>query len=249
MTYSAPPLRVRWGFCALSAVALLMASVALSFALATAGRTRADPPTPPGRSHVRRRLEPRAREAGRHHSRARRSRRSCSSSPESSPAPPRRLVRTAGGRVTGELHVINGLAARMSAGEAHRSGRKTDVRAVSLNAGSSRSRSTPSQLATSYNQSLDVREGLGQLGDRQRHRRRGDRHRHRRGPAGLPAAAVEQPLRGWSTAALTNPNATTATTGTATARTSPGSSPGTATTAAGNDPLRGKYVGVAPTPT
>ena len=36
VTYSAPPLRIRWGFSAFSAVALLIAAVSLSLALTTA---------------------------------------------------------------------------------------------------------------------------------------------------------------------------------------------------------------------
>jgi serine protease AprX len=67
----------------------------------------------------------------------------------------RSIVRTAGGRVTGDLHVINGLAARMSAGEANRLGSHDDVRAVSLNAGVESKSIDTKQLATSYNQSLE----------------------------------------------------------------------------------------------
>ena len=70
------------------------------------------------------------------------------------PGEARQLVRSNGGRVTGDLHVINGLAARMSASEANRLAARDGVRAVSLNAAPSRSRSTPSQLVTSYNQSV-----------------------------------------------------------------------------------------------
>ena len=46
----------------------------------------------------------------------------------------RTLVRSSGGRVTGDLHVINGLAADMTAAEAKRLGSHEGVRAVSLNA-------------------------------------------------------------------------------------------------------------------
>jgi serine protease AprX len=52
-----------------------------------------------------------------------------------SPSNAHKLVRANGGRVTGELPIINGLAARMTAARANRLARLDGVRVVSLNAG------------------------------------------------------------------------------------------------------------------
>jgi hypothetical protein len=46
VTYSAPPLRIRWGFSAICAAALLTLAVSLSLAFTTAGV-----PTSPGNGH------------------------------------------------------------------------------------------------------------------------------------------------------------------------------------------------------
>jgi len=70
------------------------------------------------------------------------------------PAQARGLVRKAGGRVTGDLHVINGLAASMSASQAHRLAARDGVRSVSLNAQTKPQSIDASALETSYNQSI-----------------------------------------------------------------------------------------------
>ncbi len=154
VTYSAPPLRIRWGFCALSAVALLIASVALSFALATAGAPAPTSDLPPAAATF---------DGGSSPALAKLAGTKPGTQVEAivqfkadvAPRETRQIVRTAGGRVTGDLHVINGLAADMSAGEANRLGSHKDVRAVSLNAGVESKSVNSKQLATSYNQSLE----------------------------------------------------------------------------------------------
>jgi serine protease AprX len=70
------------------------------------------------------------------------------------PASVREAVNAAGGRVTGELDVINGLAVRISAGEVQRLADDARVRAVSLNARVKQNAIDPSLLATSFNQSI-----------------------------------------------------------------------------------------------
>jgi serine protease AprX len=70
------------------------------------------------------------------------------------PAQARDLVRKAGGRVTGDLHVINGLAASMSASQADRLATHDGVRSVSLNAQTKPQSIDASALETSYNQSI-----------------------------------------------------------------------------------------------
>ena len=150
MTYSAPPLRIRWGFWALSSAALLTAAVCLSLALAgfgssTAAQTEAAA-TPGGASPALSELA--AKRPG---------------APVeaivqfgdgTTPAAARALVREAGGGVTGDLHVINGLAARMTAGEAERLAGLDGVHAVSINAAAKPQSIDATQLQTSYNGSL-----------------------------------------------------------------------------------------------
>jgi serine protease AprX len=80
------------------------------------------------------------------------------------PAEARGLVRSAGGRVTGDLHVINGLAAHMTAAQANRLASREDVRAVSLNRGVRKNSIDAGQLATSYNQSLTSDQVWGDYG-------------------------------------------------------------------------------------
>ena len=58
-------------------------------------------------------------------------------------------VRAEGGRVTAELPIINGLAARMTAGDALQLSHRHGVRVVSLNAGVKRNSSTVAGIDTS----------------------------------------------------------------------------------------------------
>ena len=173
MTTAAPPLRVRWGFSAFSAVALLIAAVSLSLVFAQTGVSTPTSDLPPAAATLDGGASPAlVKLAG--------------TKPGTQveaivqfetgvkPSTSRELVRTAGGRVTGDLHVINGLAARMSASEANALASRDGVRAVSLNAGvKSQSRAfrgvaksvlNATGLATSYNQSLTSDQAWGSYG-------------------------------------------------------------------------------------
>ena len=70
----------------------------------------------------------------------------------------RALVTAAGGRVTADLHVINGVGARMTAAHAAQLARRHQVHAVSLNATVRSQSIDPGALATSYNQSIRASE-------------------------------------------------------------------------------------------
>ena len=70
------------------------------------------------------------------------------------PGVAREAIRAAGGRVTGDLHVINGFAARIDAQGAERLARQGGVHAVSLNAKVESKSIDAAQLETSYNQSI-----------------------------------------------------------------------------------------------
>jgi serine protease AprX len=162
------------------------------------------------------------------------------------PAAVGEAVRSASGRVTGELEVINGLSVRISAGAAERLARDARVRAVSLNASAKRDAVNlhPGELATAFNQSVKssnvwtkaTGKGVGvAVIDT--------------GIAGnLPDFRVSQtdPRSRVVASAVTNPDATRA-----------GDSYGHGTHVAGliagnsgnrssTDPLRGKYAGSAP---
>ncbi len=150
MTYSAPPLRIRWGFWAMCSAALLTAAVSLSLALASIGSPAVSQSgtaaTPGGASPAL--IELAAKRPG--------------ASVEAivqfdngiEPSAARALVRQSGGRVTGDLHVINGLAASMTAAEAERLAGLEGVHAVSMNASAKPQSIDASQLVTSYNASL-----------------------------------------------------------------------------------------------
>ena len=174
MTYSAPPLRIRWGFSAFSAVALLIAAVSLSLAIAKAGAPAptSDLPAPAA-----------TLDGGASPALVKLAGTKPATQVEAivqfetgvKPSTSRELVRTAGGRVTGDLHVINGLAARMTASEANALASRDGVRAVSLNAGvksqargfrkaAQQSGIDASELATSYNQSLTSDQAWGTYG-------------------------------------------------------------------------------------
>jgi serine protease AprX len=77
-----------------------------------------------------------------------------------SPAEGRALVRDAGGKVTRELHIINGLGAVMTARQAAILQEQTAVRGVSLNARVEKTGTpNPSALASSYNASIRADKG------------------------------------------------------------------------------------------
>jgi serine protease AprX len=71
-----------------------------------------------------------------------------------SPRVGRELIAASGGRVTGDLHVINGLAASMTAAKAKSLASYPGVRVVSLNATVKKNSIDGSRLATSYDASL-----------------------------------------------------------------------------------------------
>ena len=160
MTYSAPPLRIRWGFSAISAVALLAIAVSLSLAFSTAGV-----PTSPGDGH------PAAAtlDGGASPALVKLAAAKPGKQVEAivqfktgvEPADARHMVRTNGGRVTGDLHVINGLVARMTAGEANSLASRKGVRAVSLNHGVKQNSVDDSNLADLVQPVADLRPGLG----------------------------------------------------------------------------------------
>jgi serine protease AprX len=77
------------------------------------------------------------------------------------PAQARALVRASGGRVTGELPIINGLAVRMPAVAAERLATKHGVRAVSLNATVKKNSLDVSLLQTSYPVSVRATNAWG----------------------------------------------------------------------------------------
>jgi serine protease AprX len=69
----------------------------------------------------------------------------------------RELITRLHGRVTGELHIIKALTARMTAGAAHRLAQHPTVRAVSLNARAKPQTLVnfdPNEMATAFNQSV-----------------------------------------------------------------------------------------------
>ncbi len=70
-------------------------------------------------------------------------------------------MRESGGRVTGDLHVINGLAVSISATQAERLASRDGVHAVSLNAQTKAQSVDASKLETSYNQSIRADEVWG----------------------------------------------------------------------------------------
>ncbi len=156
MTYCAPPLRIRWGFWAMCSAALLAAAVSLPFAFATAGI----PSLPQGGQAAAATVD-----GGASPALAKLAATRPATQVEAivqfragvEPRDARKLVRTAGGRVTGDLHVINGLVARMSASEANRLASRDGVRAVSVNARvepQTLVNFDPNKMATSFNQSV-----------------------------------------------------------------------------------------------
>ena len=151
-----------------------------------------------------------------------------------SPSNAHKLVRANGGRVTGDLPIINGLAARMTAAKANGLAHVDGVRVVSLNAGVKKTGIVggidTSLIETSYPDSVQAPKGwssatgagvgvavvdTGIAGD----------------AAGLPHVAARTARAASSRRSQPTPTRPPTTTATATARTSRASSPATATTA------------------
>ena len=236
VTYSAPPLRIRWGFSAMCAAALLILAVSLSLANSTAGVSSSPGNGHPAAATIDGGASPALVKLAAAHP-AKQVEAIVQFKTGVEPGAARELVRSAGGRVTGDLHVINGLVVRMTAAQANGLASREDVRAVSLNRGVRKNSIDAGKLATSYNQSLTsdqvwsdygtgqgvgvavVDTGIADYHDRLRGRlqeqgqlrrllpRRGHRRHEPRGEVRRP-------------------------TSTATARTSRASSPATGTTAA-----------------
>jgi serine protease AprX len=243
VTYSAPPLRIRWGFWAMCSAALLAAAVSLSLAFATTGvptLAQGDAPAATldgGASPVLAKLA-----ASRP---AKQVEAIVQFQAGIEPGEARQLVRAAGGRVTGDLHVINGLAARMSAGEANRLAARDGVRAVSLNAAAKPQSIDASQLVTSYNQSVGSHKVWG-------------------APAtgkGVGVAVIDTGIAGnladfkvsqsnttsrVVASAVTNPYATTANDTYGHGTHVAGIIAGNGNNRSSSDSLRGDYIGVAP---
>ncbi len=249
VTYSAPPLRIRWGFCATSAVALLIAAVSLSIALAAAGAPAPTSDFPASATLDGGASPALVKLAGTKPAKQVEAIVQFNTGVELGEA--RQLVRAAGGRVTGDLHVINGLAARMSASEANRLASREGVRAVSLNASTRKTglveelkNGLVDKLSTSYNQSIDsdqvwedaTGKGVG---------------------VAVIDTGVAGDLRDFDVsqsdgksrvigAAVTNPYAKTATDKYGHGTHVAGIIAGNGTNRASSDKLRNKYVGVAP---
>jgi serine protease AprX len=149
MTYSVQGLnRIRWGFYAASAV-VLFALCALSIQLSAPSTSGASGSAGSG-IPVTPKLERMAQSAP-----STRVEVIVQLANDTSPAEGRSLISRFEGRTTGEVELINGLVARMSAGEAVRLAEQDGIRAVSLNARVKRT-SLPDYklLVTSYNESV-----------------------------------------------------------------------------------------------
>ena len=241
MTYLAPPLRIRWGFSALSAALVLAVAVSLSLALSGFGPSTparsGTAATPAGASPALSGL------AANHPGKRVEAIVQFSNGVE--PAAARAMVRDAGGRVTGDLHVINGLAARMTAAQATALAKRDGVHAISMNAAAKPQSIDTTQLQTSYNTSLrsdkvweDPATGKGvgvAVIDT--------------GIAGnMPDFRVSQSNTASRVvaAAVTNPYATTATDTYGHGTHVAGIIAGNGNNRASSDSLRGDYIGVAP---
>jgi serine protease AprX len=241
VTYSAPPLRIRWGFWAMCSVLLLSAAVSLSLAtngvpsLSQAGQTAAAVPGGPSPALA----DLAAKRPGT------RVETIVQFQSGTKAGQARGIVRDAGGRVTGELHVINGLAARMTAGDAKRLASMDGVRAVSLNAATKPQAIDPNLVVTSYNQSLASEKVWNRTATGQ----------------GVGVAVIDTGIAGtlpdFRVSASNSASRVVATAATNPYATNDNDDYGHGTHVAGiiagnsnnrpsSDPLRGKYVGVAP---
>jgi serine protease AprX len=244
VTYSAPPLRIRWGFSAMCAAALLTLAVSLSLAGTTAGV-----PASPGNGHP----AAATMDGGASPALVKLAAAQPAKQVEAivqfktgvEPGEARRMVRSAGGRVTGDLHVINGLAAHMTAAQANRLASREDVRAVSLNRGVRKNSIDASRLATSFNQSLTSDQVWNDYGTGQ----------------GVGVAVIDTGIAASMTdfkvgskddasrvvaTAVTNPEAESDTDKFGHGTHVAGIIAGNGNNRSKADPLRGKYVGVAP---
>jgi serine protease AprX len=159
----------------------------------------------------------------------------------------RKLVRAAGGRVTGELPIIGGLAARMSAASAGELGGRPGVKAVSLN-GAVKPQAVvnfdPNKMSTSFNQSVKASNVWGNASGK-----------------GVGVAVIDTGIDGdlvdFRTSQTNSASRVIGSVVTNPAATGPGDSYGHGTHVAGliagnsgyrpnTDKLRGKYAGSAP---
>ena len=260
MTTAAPPLRIRWGFSAFSAVALLIAAISLTLASPRASVSPSPANGHPAAATFDGGASPAlvklaAAKPGKQIEAIVQFKAGVELRDQ------RTLVRSSGGRVTGDLHVINGLAAAMTAGEAKRLGSHADVRAITLNASARKTDHNDQEggdrntvvngllsnlpnLSTSYNQSIDSDEVWGTATGK-----------------GVGVAVIDTGIAGDLKdfrvsqtdsksrvigAAVTNPYAKTATDKFGHGTHVAGIIAGNSLNRAKNDKLRGKYVGVAP---
>ncbi len=152
MTYSVQGLnRIRWGFYAASAL-VLSALCALSIQLSAPSTSGASGSAGSSGIPVTPKLERMA-----HSAPSTRVEVIVQLGNDTSPAEGRSLVSRFDGRTTGEVQLINALAARMSAGEAVRLAQHDGIRAVSLNS-LVKKNSLPDykQLLTSFNESAQA---------------------------------------------------------------------------------------------
>jgi serine protease AprX len=159
----------------------------------------------------------------------------------------RNLVRSAGGQVTRDLHIVNGLGAELSASAAADLAGKPGVRAVSLNGAVKPSAIDTSRLATAYNQSIRSTRvwnaDRGTVGD------------------GVGVAVIDTGIQGdlpdfrvsqsdttsrVIVDAVVNPDATTAGDRYGHGTHVAGLIAGNGLNRSSSDPMYGKYVGVAP---
>ena len=244
MPYSAPNIvfRMRW----MVGIALL-AIAAVHRRADRLARRRCRPRTPPVAAVADAAVaEP---GAGRRWPRARRSKRVeviVQLNPGTTRAAAAPLVRELGGKVTRDLHIINAVAAELPAAGARELASRPEVRAVSPNA-ATKPQAKGDGLATSYN-AVDPDAVPVEHVPRHRPRRgrRGRRHRHRRRPAGLPRLLRRQALARHRLGGRQPGRHDGDRHATATARTSPASSPGTRASRDDGDAKKGRFMGVAP---
>jgi serine protease AprX len=170
--------------------------------------------------------------------------------PNASAGELRALVRRAGGRVTRDLHLINGLGVRLEAGAAHELARHPGVLSVSPNTAVAPTATDISRLATAYNQSIRSTTVWNAGGPK----------RSSVG-AGVGVAVIDTGIQGdlpdfrisqadsssrVIDSAVVNPNATNAADQYGHGTHVAGIIAGNGTARPASDPLYGRYVGVAP---
>jgi serine protease AprX len=145
--------RIRWGTAALASAALLFVLMLAAAKLPTAALSRDGESA--ATQAVETKITPSLSDLADRHPQ-RRAELIVQLDAGTKPAAGRELVRSLGGRVTGELPIIHGLAARMSAGAAQELAGHSSVKAVSLNAAVKRNAIDSSQLVTSYPASVQA---------------------------------------------------------------------------------------------